>query len=269
MVDEKQAPETPNLGLKREISQIQFPYSDLERSVMLARFVHDLGGQSRVEIAQLAVVMDQSASGGTFRGRLYAAKMFGIIDTEGGEAWLTPLGLKILDIDTRVAAKAEAFLNIPLYKAMFEKYNGYALPPPAAIERQMETFGVPQKQKERARQAFSASVNYAGFIATNGRFSKPAIPARVLPGAEEEPETTLSEASIPQRPTSHGGGSGAGGGGGQDTQGLHPFIQGLLKSLPAAESDWSVQDRVKWLQTAASIFGLIYKGDGTITVTTQ
>jgi hypothetical protein len=46
------------------------------------------------------------------------------------------------------------------------------------------------------------------------------------------------------------------------------FIQGLLKTLPDPETqkDWSLAQRVKWLQTAANIFDLIYEGDGGIDV---
>jgi hypothetical protein len=50
-------------------------------------------------------------------------------------------------------------------------------------------------------------------------------------------------------------------GGGDHTE-LHPFIQGLLKTLPEPETDWPSAARVKWLQTAANIFDLIYSGDG-------
>lgn len=39
---------------------------------------------------------------------------------------------------------------------------------------------------------------------------------------------------------------------------LHPFIEGLLKTLPNPESDWPVAKRVKWLQAASNIFDLIY-----------
>jgi hypothetical protein len=37
-------------------------------------------------------------------------------------------------------------------------------PPPPAIERQVEQLGVSPKQKERARQSFMKSAQYAGFI---------------------------------------------------------------------------------------------------------
>jgi hypothetical protein len=41
--------------------------------------------------------------------------------------------------------------------------------------------------------------------------------------------------------------------------GYHPFIAGLLKTLPAADSDWPMDARRKWLQAASAIFELIYK----------
>jgi hypothetical protein len=42
----------------------------------------------------------------------------------------------------------------------------------------------------------------------------------------------------------------------------HPLAQGLLKALREPESEWPSGARKKWLQTAAHIFDLIYKGDG-------
>ena len=38
----------------------------------------------------------------------------------------------------------------------------------------------------------------------------------------------------------------------------HPLIQGLFDKLPQAESEWPLQARQKWLQTAANIFDLMY-----------
>lgn len=43
---------------------------------------------------------------------------------------------------------------------------------------------------------------------------------------------------------------------------LNPFIVGLLKKLPPPETDWPIAGRIKWLQTAANIFGLIYTETG-------
>ena len=52
---------------------------------------------------------------------------------------------------------------------------------------------------------------------------------------------------------------GTGGGGGKDP---HPFIVGLLDTLPAPVTVWPKPDRQKWLQTAENIFSLIYEDDG-------
>ena len=204
-LDEESVPAAEtSAGRKRDRSTIEFPYSDLERSIELASVLVREGGQAKIDQTQLAVAMDQSATGGTFRGRLGAARMFGLIETDAGRVGLTQLGLKVTDEQSSAAAKAEAFLNIPLYKAMFDRYQGYALPPAAAIERQMESLGVPPKQKERARQAFSASAQHAGYIAPNGRFSKP-----TLAGARAKEDTPADHVD-----TSGGGGGGSGGGGG-------------------------------------------------------
>ena len=51
--------------------------------------------------------------------------------------------------------------------------------------------------------------------------------------------------------------------------GLHPFVQGLLDSLPEPGTEWSAFDRAKWLGTAAGIFSLMYEGAGKITVNFQ
>lgn len=39
------------------------------------------------------------------------------------------------------------------------------------------------------------------------------------------------------------------------------LIQGLLDRLPKPNAIWSLEDRAKWLRTAASIFGLVYKSN--------
>lgn len=38
----------------------------------------------------------------------------------------------------------------------------------------------------------------------------------------------------------------------------HPFIEGLLDKLPDAETEWTLEGRKKWLQTASTIFDLMY-----------
>ncbi len=37
------------------------------------------------------------------------------------------------------------------------------------------------------------------------------------------------------------------------------LIQGLVERLPEPDSIWSLDERAKWLRTAASVFDLVYK----------
>ena len=57
-----------------------------------------------------------------------------------------------------------------------------------------------------------------------------------------------------------------GGGGGGDIGGHDPLILGLFRKLPEPEADWPAAARLKWLQTGANIFDLVYKGEGGIVV---
>ena len=49
------------------------------------------------------------------------------------------------------------------------------------------------------------------------------------------------------------------GGDGNEPPDLHPFVQRLLKELPKAGDIWPEEQRKLWLDTAASIFKMIYK----------
>lgn len=247
---------------KRDRSQIEFPYSDLESTADMVRTLHQRAGTS-CEDVQLAAWMNQTATGGGFRSRLSAGRMFGLIETSGQQVTITPLGLDAIDDERGPASRAEAFLNVALFRAMYDQFKGYALPPPAALERQMEALGVAPKQKDRARQAFTKSAQYAGYIdGQTGRFTKPAFAAAPAGSGKKD------ERSDDEDDGAGGGGSG-GNGGGRLPRDLHPFIVGLLHELPAAKTDWAVDKRIDWLTAAATMFKLIYKGDGNITISRE
>ena len=56
------------------------------------------------------------------------------------------------------------------------------------------------------------------------------------------------------RKNNEGKGNGGGSGGP-----YHPFIEGLIKTLPKPETEWPIEARRKWLQAASNIFDLIYE----------
>ncbi len=231
---------------RRERSAVAFPYSDLRSAIRVGQVLYEKAGAS-CDDEQLASWLNQTANSGTFRSRLSAARMFGLVDYAQGRVTLTAPGREAIDDSSGLSARADAFLKVSLYNSLYSQLRGHALPPAAAIERLMITAGVSSKQADRARQAFINSAQFAGFIdPATGRFIKPGFSNAVV----------VSPEPVDVRPS----------GGDGDSGGYHPFIVGLLKTLPPPESEWSVVDRAKWLQTAASIFGLIYKGEGSIKV---
>jgi len=239
---------------KRFRSEIEFPYADLESAVEIAQTIHTKAGSS-CELEELAAWMGQTASGGTFRTRIGAARMFGIVETGQGRVTLTQLGRDVLDNSgNERSARVSAFLNVELFRVMYDQYKANALPPPPAIERQMEQLGVSPKQKERARQTFMKSAQFAGFIdASTGRFVKPGI-AQKEEGQRQQEKGTDNER---QRNGS--------GGGGNENPPIDPIIAGLLARLPKSGDVWPTPERKLWLQLLEGSFQLIYK-DGNVQV---
>ncbi|PPD16273.1 MAG: hypothetical protein CTY25_02425 [Methylobacterium sp.] len=235
---------------KREMSTIQFPYGDLDDAMAFARAIHEVGGQGCLA-EQLAGFLKVAPSGGAFRARMAHPRIFGLIEYDRGEIKLTSLGLRAVDPQQEAGARVDAFLAVPLYKALYDRYKGYTLPPPAALEREMALLGVSSKQTDKARQVFDRSAKQAGFFwAGNDRLTLPVIKSRPeTRPVEDAPPAPNRDFDQPQQ------GSGGSGGGG-----YHPFIEGLLKTLPATGKEWASRDRAKWLKTAANMFDLIYEG---------
>jgi hypothetical protein len=213
--------------------------------------------------------MGHAPTSGGFKTKIASARTFGAIETVRGQYHLTDLGFGLTDRNLEKRSRADAFLNVPLYRRLYEDFRNRQLPPrPAPLERTFVSYGVSSKQAERARQAFERSAQQAGYFDQGGR------DRLVRPVLSDEDQLT---ASI--EPEDFGGGGGGGGdpgarlavraspaNGRSSYAPLHPFVQGLLDTLPEPETNWTVEGRAKWLQAAANIFDLMYKGSGEITV---
>lgn len=238
-------------GASRARSTIEFAYLDLKDAEEVVQAVHTNAGTS-CTVDQLAGYMGQAARGGGFRVRISTAKTFGLVDTPRGGVALTDLGKKIVDPNSERAARVVAFLNVPLYKALYERFKGNVLPPRAALTREIINTGVAQSQADRARQTLERSAEHAGFFA-HGR-DRLVLPATIIPAVGETKSTK------DEKPKNKGG---------DDGGTLHPLIEGLFKSLPPPETIWSTEKRVKWLQAASHNFDLVYQAEDdndTITV---
>lgn len=257
--EERQAngSQTQQADQERGRSTIQFPYLDLSEAVAIAIGIYEVGGNS-CQMDQLAAHLQQKADAPKFRQKLGTSKMFGFITFGQGTVALTTLGKSVCDPQQAPAAKAEAFLKIPLYEKVYEQFKGGNLPPMAGLETAMETLGVAPKQKRNARLAFQRSANQAGYFNFGPtRLVKPSIkgsngtPASTSDAITPPPAPDAGKQKIPEIDEGGGGGGGS----------LSPFIQGLIKILPPEKSPWPLEKRVKWLQTASNMLDLVYEGN--------
>jgi hypothetical protein len=236
---------------KREISSIAFPYGDLEDAVSFAKAIHAVGGQECL-IEQLAGYLKVAPTGGAFRARMAHPRTFGLVEYDRGSVKLTDLGLRIVDGTQEDAAKVDAFLTVPLYRAIYDRYKGYTLPPPAALEREMAALGVSSKQTDKARQVFDRSAKQAGFYwAGTERLTLPVTKSRLETRPLEQPEP----------PIFGNGGGGGGGGGGSELTHLDPLLIELLKKIPAVSDGWPEKQRLRWFKTFAMNVSQIYDDD--------
>ena len=247
-----QAATQPGDGDKRQMSTIGFPYLDLDTAVEVAQAMYETRGHSAMEAHELAATMNQTLSG-AFRLKTGTARTFGLTEKEGRDATrLSEIGLRIIEPSTERQARADAFLAVPLYFQIYEKYKGQRLPPPKALEREMERLGVSNKQTDKARQAFERSARQAGFFAKGeDRLVKPHFDGEPLDqGGAAKDDTPKDERK--------GGGDGGGPGGGGGGQ-FHPLIAGMLETLPKVGQPWPTAERKAWLTMAESIFAMIYR----------
>jgi hypothetical protein len=240
---------------KRERSTIGFAYNDLDDAVAVARTIHTNAGTS-CTLSQLAALLGQPISSGTFRARLSNAAVFGLTENARREVSLTALGRRIADPAAEPAARVDAFLHVPLYQRIFGHHDGYTLPGAAPLEKFMREVGVSPKQTGKARQAFMRSARQAGFFAHGeDRLVQPSFP--------DTPSTRpVDPAKENEKVKSQNGG-----GGGDDLPPLDGLILALVKKLPPiGTKEWNIQDRVMWLQMAAMAFQMAYGSVGPIEI---
>lgn len=246
----------PDDAAKRQRSSIAFPYMDLNEAVTLARAIHNNVGTGTCSVEQLAPWVKQSPSSSGFRSRLAAGKLFGLINTDRSDALqLMELGRIVVDAKREREGRARAFLNVPLYTAVHDKFKGSVVPPAAALEKELAALGVATTLTDTARRVMERSAEQAGFYEA-GR------DRLVMPGFVPQDASSNDAGGEPNGGAGGGAGGGMGSGGGDDDLHLDPLLLALLKKIPEAGKEWPAAQRVRWFRTFAMNVSQIYDGDG-------
>lgn len=252
---------------QRVASTISFPYSDIDDALAVAEGLLKAGGMPLAR-DQLAAAMSQSPTGGGFNTKVASARTFGVVETAAGKYQLTELGFEIVDPNRQRKAMIQAFLNVELYKRLYEEFKGKRLPPrPHGLENAFINFGVSPRQATGARQVFDRTARKVGFFPNGdedrlvepfGFASDPAPKAGPSPvaspvGMATETDTALAPTASPP------------------PAGIHKSILGMLEELPAPKSKWSKAEQADWLEAISTLFQVIYKNEdkGEITIAYQ
>lgn len=245
---------------KRERSSIAFPYQDLGDALEAARAIYNNVATGSCEEAQLAAWLGTTPTSSAFRVRLSTARLFGLIDGGGSAIRCTELGVRSMDPQQERGAKVDAFLRVPLFASLYERFKSTVLPSQAAaLEREIASLGVADKQKDRARQVFMRSAEQAGFFNQGKeRLVKPGI--------------TQERAAEPPPPSNGNGrgdgvgyGDGRGGGTGDGSGGsglnLDPLLMAVLKLIPSTSEEWPAAKRLRWFKAFAMNVSQVYDHD--------
>lgn len=197
---------------KRPRSEVKFPGYTMADSIAVADVIHKKGGGA-CTIDELAAHLGYGGTNnGAFLTRVGAARTFGFIDKSGDKFVLTQLAQSILmpvyDWMSKEAL-VKAFLNVELFRKVYEEYKGKQLPPEFGLKNALKTmFKVVPKSVERAYRVLMESADTAGFFETRNSRTHLILPAIAKGKAQEPP----ADPNPP--PPGFGGGDGGGTGSG-------------------------------------------------------
>lgn len=124
----------------RQRSVYLFPAYGFTTALDIARRVEESGGGSLTE-ETLAVNLGLSAKSSGFRLKSLAARQFQLISKQGDTLFTTPVAKAIFKPTSGDDAQRgfrEAFLSIPLFQAVAERYRGQRLPDSQTLRNVLE-----------------------------------------------------------------------------------------------------------------------------------
>ena len=233
-------------GRSYERSKIAFPYGDLDDALEVVKPIYNRGGHT-ASFHQLVDWMGhKDVNSGTFRVKVATARTFGLVLVDRDNVTLTQLGRDINDPHSEIAARAKSFLQVPLYRKIFDTYKGGPLPKDANLETTIESFGVAPKQTKRARQTFQRSAGQAGVF--NERQDRLVLP----PGVSLDSKPSEEMKSRKMDSGTHAAHI-------APTDSANPALLALFDLVPPTGSEWSREERRQWIEFAERLFNRLYK----------
>lgn len=140
---------------------------------------------------------DSKASGGAYRARIAALRVFKVVDAvKGGQFKLTDLGVALAnvgDADAHASALKAAMQGVSAYAQILERYEEGGIPGPGPIATQFEfEYELSGTDAALAADLFIESAKYAGLMDDDGIVNlEGAPPRRDEDDADEDDEDDL------------------------------------------------------------------------------
>jgi hypothetical protein len=244
----------------RDRSSVKFPYVDLDTAMELPRAIHSSYGL-HCDVDQLAAASNHTnVRSGAFIRKIAAAQTFGLVEREGSTVRLTPIGRRAVQSDTEAKGRAEAFLEVELYRKIYEQFKGGTLPADKGIENTMRQLGVAPKQTESARQVFKRSADQAGF--TKHGANRLIAPAELTmeggKGDDHKPPATETDQLRAEVARLRSELQSASSRGGVSLDHLPIAVAGVLTTIPASGEGWSHKAIDSWTEMFSNLLKLTY-----------
>jgi hypothetical protein len=229
------------------------PAYDLASCVDVAQTIYAKGGTA--SSAELATYLGyKSVKNGAFASRVAATRLFGLIEGPSNAYVLTELGLRVLAPETDAAGvedRVTAFLNVPLYRAFFERYRDQQLPPEDGLCNGLRVnFGVPADQARTLLNRLLDSAEQAGLFSVAGSRSRMIRP------------TAGRAVATPPPPGEDGAGPNLAPRTGSSRRARdQKLVDGVLDLMPAVtvQGGWSEEGLRQWLQFLEGALRVIYQ----------
>jgi len=148
-------------------AEFPFPMYPLSTALEIAEKVETEYAGSLTE-ATLAIALGASAKSSGFQLKVLTAKQFGLLLKQGDNLVTTQIAKSIfkpLSDEEKSAALAQVFHNIPLFKAVSDKYQGSPLPSDEALRNVLEReFKVTHERVSSAQSMLINSAKTAGVL---------------------------------------------------------------------------------------------------------
>jgi hypothetical protein len=229
----------------------RFPGFDLTSAVDVPRRVHTKGGGQATPDQLAAHLGYKGTNNGAYLTKVAAAVSFGVLHRVGPVYQPTQLAYSILSPTyqhDQKKALVDAFLNVPLFKQIYEDFKGKELPPEFGMKNALRlTYKVAPNRVNDAYRILMDSAETAGFFETkNG-----ARTHLIMPLIQAVPGAAGGGAPVNEKPGDDlGGGNGGNGGGGNGGDGGD---ENRIKNPPPLTQ--SMADvKAKYLSTLIKLF---------------